>query len=157
MGIDQLIQDPFIAKFVTKLAQLLARDYQERASMMSPDELYEDSEFLPTYDESRDYSEKPAGYTCKSVDGTIMRLAESATTFDLGEDQKTSKPMWGYIFSKNPKYAKPYVKSELCPYNMGDCCTWEGSIYISSIDENYNSPAEMPDDWAKFSPGESFE
>lgn len=156
MGFENLENNSFTTRLLVKLAQMLARDYQNRASEMTADELYEASDFLPTYNEDRDYSGKPAGYVCKSIDGVIMRLAEPSATFDLNDSKNgASQPMWGYIWSKDPKYAKTYVRSELTPYNAGDCCLWNDEVYISKIDENYHSPEEAPNDWKKNSQGEN--
>lgn len=143
-------QDSFTTKLLVKLAKMVAEDLQTKAPGMSVDELYENSDFLPTYSKDKNYSEKPSGYTCKTESGVIMRLTDPAMTLGLDTTEgATPGSMWQYIFSANPKYAKPYIHSELCPYNTGNCCIWKDGVYASTVDDNYESPDEAPDDWVK--------
>lgn len=155
MTLDDLMQDPFSKQFICGLAGMLARDYQSRASKMTAEELYENSLFFPAYNpDKHDYSTKEPGYTCRTEDGIIMQLLNgqdySVSTLNSDTEGVVQTPiLWRRIWSKKPELAKPFDDSGTSPYNMGDCCIFNGQIYRSLEDNNVSSPSDYSDGWGE--------
>lgn len=155
MTLDDLMQDPYAKKVLLALVGMLARDYQARALDMTSEELYENSEFFPMYNpDTKDYSKKPVGYTCKDSNGNIMQLldgnAYAMQTMDLDGEEGSSPQIpivWRTRFSTNPALAKPFNASETSPYGKDECCVFESKIYRSLVDNNIESPGLGPDKW----------
>lgn len=147
---DEMMNDPFLAKYFKGLARMLGEYYQTKVPDMTPDELYELADFFPSYDpEKHDYSTKPVGYTCKAEDGTIMTLVDtSISTMDVdGDGTKSSGPAWHCHWSNDPMKAKAYTASIFSPYTEGNCCFWDGKVYRALSNEVAGSPEEDPESW----------
>lgn len=152
MTLTELMQnDPFAKKFILALAGVVARDIQNRANDMTPEELYENLDFIPAYNpDKHDYSEKPEGYTCKDENGTVMQLTTDSSFNQTSlEEGKASSIMWRYVWSKNPAYAKEFCSSDISPYNTGDCCSFKGRVYRSLEDGNTLSPSDNSNGWGE--------
>lgn len=165
MNLSDLQRDPFFIKFVQKTAQMLGEWYQQKAPSMTTEELYADSEFFPAYNPERDYSSKPDGYTCRSEDGTMMRLTRisssvsgSASKGDLTASttgiksetvSDTSEFSWKCCWSTNPIHAKEFVSSMDSPYGKDECCIYDGVVYRSLKDNNISSPINAPESWTR--------
>lgn len=169
-AISEIMKDPFLMKFFSGLAKMLGEYYQEHAAEMTTDELYENAEFFPSYNpEKHDYAEKPIGYTCRNEDGTIMTLVsgiggpqdvymdneittEKASVSAVKGKQTVSEGvLWHYHWSTDPFKAKPFISSDISPYNIGECCSFNGKVYRSLTDSNTSSPDESPDKWEEVS------
>lgn len=151
MNLQDLQNDPFFIKFIQRLARMLGEWYQEKAPSMSNDELYDDIEFIPSFNPARDYSEKNEGYVCKDEDGTIMRLTnvESLPVAIDAEQEVGEGNFWRKCWSKDPRKAKPFATVTTSPYNEDECCEFEGEIYRAVDNMVTDSPADDPSSWEK--------
>lgn len=147
---DELMNDPFFAKFISRVARMLALDYQQRAPQMTADEIYEDSEFFPKFDLTKhNYLEKKAGYVCQSPRGNMVRLLQPYDSTVYTSDPEELPAQWGFYWSKDPKKATEFMKLSTSPYSKGDCCIENGEVYRSTADNNVWSPSEYATYWEK--------
>ena len=51
------------------------------------------------------------------------------------------------MWSKVPAHAKPFVAISTSPYNKGDCCTEDGTVYRSTMDGNVWAPSAYKQAW----------
>jgi hypothetical protein len=56
---------------------------------------------------------------------------------------------WGFVWSNDPKHAKPFVAISTSPYNTGNCCTENGEVYRSAMEANVFAPSAYPNGWEK--------
>lgn len=154
------VSDPYFEKIFMHVVRMVAEDFQKRADTMTVDELYDNSDFFPAYNPDRhDYTQKPEGYTCRTDDGTIMRLVPVSEiglmTLADGEDTHPVGPRWKRMWSKNPERAKPFVGDDVSPFEQGDCCLWEGDTYRCLVEGCTSSPEDEPNWWELVSSAEA--
>ena len=75
------------------------------------------------------------------IDGT-------GTTFTVSEELSAH---YGFVWSKDPKKALPFISLSTSPYMKDDCCTEDGAIYRSILDNNVWAPSSYPRGWKKAS------
>lgn len=158
MGMNELLEDKFFVKFIQRTARMLGEWYQQKASTMTNDELYEESEFFPAYNADKDYSNKPDGYVCRAEDGTMMRLmhtelpslyANNIKLESIKGTDASSPIVWKICWSTDPKMAREFVSSEFSVYGKNECCIYNGDIYRCLSDKVIQCPMETPENWEK--------
>lgn len=150
MNFNDLQNDPFVIKFIQKLARMLGEKYQTDAPTMTADEIYEDQEFFPAFNlQLHNYLNKPAGYVCKSPSGNMVKLLQPYDSTIYTQNPEDLPAQWGFYWSSNPDYATEFIKLATSPYMKGNVCLFEGEIYRSTIDNNVHSPSEYAAGWEK--------
>ena len=88
-----------------------------------------------------------AGFVCKSTAGRVVKLLQPYdSTIYTGEPEELPA-QWGFQWSQDPAHAKPFVAISTSPYNKGDCCTEDGTVYRSTMDGNVWAPSEYKQAW----------
>lgn len=88
-----------------------------------------------------------AGFVCKSTAGRVVKLLQPYdSTIFTGEPEELPA-QWGFVWSQDPAHAKPFVAISTSPYNKGDCCTEDGTVYRSTMDGNVWAPSAYPQGW----------
>ena len=88
-----------------------------------------------------------AGFVCKSTAGRVVKLLQPYdSTIYTGEPEELPA-QWGFQWSQDPAHAKPFVAISTSPYNKGDCCTEDGTVYRSTMDGNVWAPSAYPQAW----------
>ena len=70
--------------------------------------------------------ERPVGFVCKSTAGRVVKLLQRYDSTIYAEEPETYASLWGFVWSTDPKKAKPFIAMSTSPYNIGDCCTENG-------------------------------
>ena len=87
------------------------------------------------------------GFVCKSTEGRVVKLLQNYdSTIYTGEPEELPA-QWGFVWSDNPEHAKPFVSLSTSPYMKGNCCSEDGKVYRSKIDNNVWTPSAYSDGW----------
>lgn len=127
-----------------------ASDLQGRSGDMTGTELYAEADYIPDFAEAvkvMNMWQRPIGFVCRSSAGRVVRLIQN-----YDSDIRTAEPedlpaQFGFVWSKDPAKALPFVAMATSPYMTGDCCTENGSTYRSKDDNNVHAPSAYPDGW----------
>lgn len=127
--------------------KIVAKELQNKAADMTGTELYQSSDFIPDFNPERQYLNYEPGYICKSEAGRIVKLLQPYDSFVYTAHPEELPAQWGFYWSKDPQEALPFVSLATSPYMIGDCCTEDGVVYCSLIDNNTWSPKEYSSGW----------
>lgn len=154
---DEIENDSFLKQLFLKLVKMVALDCQDKAPQMSAEEIFENEEFFPAWNpQMHNYLHKKAGYVCKSKQGNLVRLIQPYDSSIYTDEPETLTAQWGFYWSKDPKKAKPFVKSATSPYDIGDCCIENDTVYRSTMANNTYAPSEYSQGW-EIVPEEEFQ
>lgn len=129
-----------------------AQEVQKLASDMTGTELNAAADRVPRFAASAakmNMMERPAGFVCKSSAGRVVKLLQPYDSSIYTQEPEDLPAQWGFVWSKEPAAATPFVAISTSPYMTGDCCTDAGSVYRSKIDNNVHAPNAYPDGWQK--------
>lgn len=132
-----------------------ALSLQDRSESMSGTELYAEDSVIPLFMKAvkvMNMLDRPAGFVCKSSAGRVVALLQPYDSGTYPQEPEELPAQWRFKWSTDPDKALPFIKLATSPYNIGDCCTWDGTPYRSTIDNNVFSPAEYPQGWEALSP-----
>lgn len=132
-----------------------ARALQEKAPGMTGTELNAQDGWLPDFQAARkaeNMLERKAGQTdgfvCKSSAGRVVRLIQNYDSDVYTGEPEELPAQWRFVWSKDPKKAKPFIASATSYYNTGDCClNAAGEPRRSKIDANVYDPDVSPEYW----------
>ena len=133
-----------------RYGKMIAEQIQEKAESMTGTELNEEATFIPDFAAAvvkKNMLERPIGFVCKSAAGHVVKLIQPYdSTIYTGEPEELPA-QWGFVWSKDPEHALPFVALSTSPFNMGECCTDDGVVYRSTIDGNTWKPSDYPQGW----------
>lgn len=123
---------------------------QAAAANMTGTELNAQTDIIPAFTESikvKNMLDRAIGFVCKSSAGRVVALLQPYDSDIYTQEPEELPAQWRFKWSTDPEKALPFVKMATSPYNTGDCCTWEGAVKRSTIDNNVYSPSEYPQGW----------
>lgn len=126
---------------------------QDRSSTMSGTELYAEDFYIPDFAAAKkvmNMLDRPIGFVCKSSAGRVVKLLQPYDSDIFTAEPEELVAQWGFKWSTDPTKAKPFVAIATSPYMKDDCCTENGVVHRSTIDNNVFSPKAYPDGWAVF-------
>lgn len=133
----------------SKAAQL-----QEASAEMTGTELYAEEDYIPDFQAAKAVMNmnqrkvgKDDGFLCRSTAGHVVRLIGSYDSDVWPGEPETLLAQWKFVWSKDPKKARPFLGLSTSPYDTGDCCTDGGKVWRSTIDNNVWAPTAYPDGW----------
>lgn len=129
------------------LGQMIGEHFQMQAPEMTQTEVVENDLFLPTFDHERQYLDYDPGYICKTKAGNVVKLLQSYDSLIYPQEPEELQAQWGFYWSTDPAYAKPFLKSATSPYYKDSCCIENGHVWRSTIDNNVWAPSEYPQGW----------
>ena len=136
-----------ILDVLKKAGRMAAEELKERSAEMTGSELYNEKDFIPAFNPERQYLNFPVGYICKSAAGRVVKLLQPYdSTVYIGQPEELPA-QWGFFWSTDPEKALPFVALSTSPYNTGDCCTENETVYRSLIDNNVWKPSDYPAGW----------
>ena len=91
--------------------------------------------------------DRPIGFTCKSSAGRVVRLLQAYDSDIYTQEPEELPAQWGFKWSTDPAKALPFVAISTSPYMTGDCCTVDGAVYRSVMDNNVWNPLDYPSGW----------
>lgn len=127
-----------------------ARNIQAKAGDMTGTELYEEEGFIPDFKAActvKNMAERSIGFVCKSSAGRVVRLIQTYDSDIFPAEPEELPAQWGFKWSTDPAKALPFIALSTSPYMTGDCCTEDGAVYRSKIDNNVFAPSAYPQGW----------
>lgn len=127
-----------------------ASDLQGRSGDMTGTELYAEEDYIPDFAAAKalkNMMERPVGFVCKSSAGRVVKLLQNYDSDVFTDEPEELPAQWGLKWSTDPGKALPFISSSTSPYMSGDCCTENGSVWRSKLDNNVWAPSTYPDGW----------
>lgn len=127
-----------------------AKAIQSDADNMTGTALYNAEAFIPDFvaaRASKNMINRSIGFTCKSSSGRIVRLIQPYDSDIYTAEPEELVAQWGFKWSHDPAKALPFIALATSPYMKDDCCTDNGTVYRSKIDNNVHSPSDYPQGW----------
>lgn len=131
-----------------------ALDLQYRSAEMDGTQLYAEEEKIPEFLAAKalkNMLERPVGFVCKSTAGRVVRLLQVYDSNTYSGEPETLPAQWGFVWSTDPAKALPFVAISTSPYGIGECCTENGKVYRSTIENNVWAPSAYPQGWEEVS------
>lgn len=138
----------FVINTLKQIGFKIAQELQNSIPDLEVTEIVAQEEYLPKFDNTRQYLNFKAGYTCISPKGNAVRLLQPYDSLVYPQEPEELLAQWGFYWSTDPKKAKPFIKSAESPYYKGDCCIEKDGVYQSTLDTaNVYAPSEYPAGW----------
>lgn len=130
--------------------RVAAQEVQTKAPDMTGTELYSVGDRIPRFAAAcavMNMLERPVGFVCKSSAGRVVRLIQPYDSTIYTQEPEELPAQWGFVWSTDPAKALPFVAMATSPYMTGDCCSENGTVYRSKMDNNVHAPSAYPDGW----------
>lgn len=127
-----------------------ALEVQGKSKGMTGTELNDAEDKIPQFKkavEKMNMLERAVGFVCKSSEGRVVKLLQNYDSSIYTGEPETLPAQWGFVWSNDPRHAKPFVAISTSPYMIGNCCLDDGKVHRSKIDNNVWSPTAYPDGW----------
>lgn len=126
-----------------------AEDLQEKAPEMDGTALIDREADIPDFNpDKHQYLNWKAGEVVRD-NGQVWQLIQPYDSSVYKEHPEDMRAQWGLCHTKDPKKAKPFVptQGDSGMYMKDECCTEDGKVYKSKIDNNVWKPIEYPTGW----------
>ena len=140
----------YVLETLKRSGKLAAQAVQDKSAEMTGTELYAEDMYIPSFAAAcakMNMLERPIGFVCKSSAGRVVKLLQNYDSTIYTGEPEGLPAQWGFVWSKDPEKAKPFVAISTSPYMIGECCTDGGVTYRSTIDNNVWKPSEYPQGW----------
>ena len=127
-----------------------AADLQSRSSSMDGTALYAEEEKIPDFQvakASKNMLQRKVGFVCLSSAKRVVKLLQVYDSNIYTQEPEDLPAQWGFVWSTDPQKALPFIEIATSPYNIGDCCTENGIVYRSTMDNNTWAPSAYPQGW----------
>ena len=141
-----------VLETLRRAGKTAAESLQSRSVDMSGTELNAEDMYIPDFAaacEKKNMLERPVGFVCKSTAGRVVRLIQNYDSSIYTQEPEELPAQWGFVWSKDPAKALPFISMATSPYDTGDCCTETGIVYRSLIENNVHAPSAYPQGWEK--------
>lgn len=139
-----------ILAMLKKAGTLAAQAIQEKSEELTGTELNSEADFIPSFTAActkMNMLNRPVGFVCKSSAGRVVKLLQNYDSNVYTQEPEGLPAQWGFVWSKEPEHALPYVAISTSPFMTGDCCKENDVVYRSLIDNNVWSPSSYPAGW----------
>lgn len=137
-----------------RMGKSIAADLQTRSAGMTGTEINAEDGYIPDFAEAvkkENMLNRKAGQTdgfvCKSTAGRVVRLIQNYDSKIYTAEPEELGAQWRFVWSTDPKKARPFVALSTSPYATGDCCTHEGHVWRSGQDGNVWAPGTTGVKW----------
>lgn len=127
-----------------------AADLQERSGSMDGTALYAEEEKIPDFQAAKavmNMLQRPVGFVCKSTAGRVVKLLQVYDSNTYPQEPEELAAQWGFVWSKDPRKALPFIQLSTSTYATGECCTAAGHVWRSKQDGVNWSPETNPEFW----------
>lgn len=127
-----------------------AQDIQAHAPDMTGTELYAQEDYIPDFQAAKaakNMLERSPGFVCRSTAGRVVRLLQVYDSTVYTQEPEELPAQWGFVWSTDPAKALPFIAMSTSPYDTGECCTENGHVYRSTIDNNVWAPSAYGQGW----------
>ena len=87
------------------------------------------------------------GFVCRSTAGRVVRLTQNYDSNTYPQEPEELPAQWRFVWSTDPTKALPFIELATSPYNIGDCCTYDGHVWRSGQDNNTWAPGTVGVKW----------
>lgn len=146
-----LTNKDFVLETMANFGKAQAEVIQSKADDMTGTELYDKEDYIPDFVaacEAKNMLDRDIGFTCKSSAGRVVRLLQKYDSTIYTSEPEDLPAQWGFKWSTDPNKALPFVAISTSPYMKDDCCTENGNVYKSEIDNNVFAPSAYPAGWS---------
>lgn len=144
----------FVLQTMQQAGLSQAQALQEKAPEMTGTELYAAEDYIPDFQAAKalkNMLERKAGQTdgfvCRSTAGRVVRLIQVYDSETYPQEPEELPAQWRFVWSTDPAKALPYIELATSPYNTGECCTENGHVWRSTMDNNVWAPSAYPSGW----------
>ena len=140
----------YVLETMKRSGKLAAQAVQAKASEMTGTELNAEDAYIPRFRAAcarMNMLERLAGFVCLSPAGRVVRLVQPYDSDVFTQEPEELPAQFGFVWSKDPAKALPFVAISTSPYNTGDCCTNEGKTWRSGQDGNVWAPGTPNVKW----------
>lgn len=144
----------YVLEAMRRQGREVALALQDKSSSMTGTELNAEDGYIPDFKAAvarMNMLDRKAGqedgFVCKSSAGRVVRLIQNYDSDTFTAEPEELPAQWGFVWSKDPAKALPFIALSTSPYMTGDCCTENGTTYRSTIDNNVWSPSAHPAGW----------
>lgn len=140
----------FVLETMKRSGKLAAQSVQTRSSEMTGTELNAESNYIPDFTaacKKMNMLNRTVGFVCKSSAGRVVKLLQNYDSTIYTQEPEELPAQWGFVWSDDPAHALPFVAISTSPYMKGNCCTEDGVVYRSKIDNNVHAPSAYPQGW----------
>lgn len=142
----------FVLEIFKSFGKEIATKYEEQATDMTPNEIHKSSMFFPDFNPEKQYLNYKPGFVCKSPLGNLVKLVQPYDSTIYTNSPEELSAQWGFYWSTDPKYAKPFIALATSPYSKDDCCIFKDNIYRSLKDNNVFEPESIEGYWEIIAP-----
>lgn len=143
-----------VLETLKRSGHLIAKSVQENSGTMTGTELNTEQDYIPAFKkacEKMNMLERKAGKTdgfvCKSSAGRVVRLIQNYDSAIYTAEPEDLPAQWGFVWSNDPAHALPFIALSTSPYMTGNCCSEDGQVYRSTMDNNTHAPSAYPRGW----------
>lgn len=139
-----------VLETLKRSGHLIAKSVQENSGAMTGTELNAEQDYIPAFAkacESKNMLERPVGFVCKSSAGRVVKLLQVYDSTIYTAEPEDLPAQWGFVWSDDPAHALPFIALSTSPYMTGDCCSEDGQVYRSTMDNNVHAPSSYPQGW----------
>lgn len=139
-----------VLETLRRSGKMIAQSVQQNAESMSGTALNSEADYIPDFTAAvaaKNMLERSVGFVCRSSAGRVVKLLQNYDSTVYTSEPEELPAQWGFVWSKNPAHALPFVAISTSPYMLGDCCTENGVAYRSTIDNNVWQPSTYPAGW----------
>ena len=130
--------------------RMAAQEVQSKAPDMNGTELNAVDDRIPRFAAAvarKNMLDRPVGFVCKSTAGRVVKLLQPYDSTTYPREPEELSAQWGFVWSQDPEKAQPFISLSTSPYMTGDCCTENGSVYRSTMDNNVWAPSAYHAGW----------
>ena len=139
-----------VLETLKRSGKLIAQSVQEKSATMTGTELNAEHNYIPDFKvacEKMNMLDRPIGFVCKSTAGRVVKLLQVYDSTIYTAEPEELPAQWGFVWSNDPKHALPFIALSTSPYMKGNCCTEDGVVYRSIIENNVWQPSTYPQGW----------
>lgn len=140
----------YVLETMKRSGKLAAQAVQTRSSEMTGTELNAEFKYIPDFTaacKKMNMLNRSVGFVCKSSAGRVVKLLQVYDSNVYTKEPEELPAQWGFVWSNDPVHALPFVAISTSPYMKGNCCTENGVVYRSKIDNNVHAPSAYSDGW----------
>lgn len=147
----------FVIDAMRRQGKTAALALQAQASSMTGTELNAEDNYIPDFQKAKaikNMLNRSAGFVCKSSEGRVVKLIQPYDSDIYTDEPESLSAQWGFVWSKDPAKAKPFIALSTSPYDTGDCCIENDIVYRSNMDGNVWAPSAYAQGWDEVKDGE---